>query len=136
MSLGDKLLGAGLRYTLQHAPVTSPAPVEAPTAAAWPPSAEVDGECWQLGSGPADADAAWQAASNGTWDPPAIPGEPGLPLTDWIEAQASWYRSLATDAADLVADALTELARTVRLTRAATVIEYLDRAEVLDRNDD
>ena len=59
------------------------------------------------------------------------PREPRLPLADWIECQAGWFRSQETSAAAFVAGELQQLAELARVLRAATVEQFVDRREAL-----
>jgi hypothetical protein len=54
-----------------------------------------------------------------------------LPLADAIRAEADGYRARGNDLGDLLAEALEVLGRVARCTRARTVAELRDRAEVL-----
>ena len=60
------------------------------------------------------------------------PGEPRLPLADWIETQAAWFRSQETDAAAWLAGEMQELADLARALHAATIEQFDDRREALE----
>jgi hypothetical protein len=62
---------------------------------------------------------------------PDAPGEPRLPMADWIEVQASLIRLNGSDLADWLADQIDLLARECRGLRATTPAEFDDRATIL-----
>jgi hypothetical protein len=57
------------------------------------------------------------------------PGEPRISLVDYIDSQVSYYRSLGTEAADLIARTLIALRQEIAFFRARSVLEYLDRKD-------
>jgi hypothetical protein len=57
------------------------------------------------------------------------PGEPRISLTDYVDSQVSYYRSLGTEAADLIARTLIALRQEIVFFRARSVLEYLDRKD-------
>jgi hypothetical protein len=50
-------------------------------------------------------------------------------LVDYIDSQVSYYRSLGTEAADLIARTLIALRQEIAFFRARSVLEYLDRKD-------
>lgn len=86
-------------------------------------------------AGPTLEDRAWKAYQDRLEATLPPPSEPGLPLGEWVAVQASYYRSLGTDAADLVAEAIEGLSRGLRATGARDVATYRDRVDFLDRDD-
>jgi hypothetical protein len=55
----------------------------------------------------------------------------GLTLVQLIERNAAWYAGWGTEAGDLLAETLSELAAAVAFTKAASVAEYKDRLAIL-----
>ena len=98
--------------------------------ATWP--AWCDDDRWELGPEPTDHDwseyARWSEGNLEHDEAPAL----AMPLDAWIEAEARRYRDLRTQAGELVADALVELAASVRLTQATTPRTARDRIEALE----
>lgn len=100
--------------------------------AEWP--AWTDDDRWTIGPDPDDHDwseyAAWSEGrlEQEHDDAPA----PAMTLDAWIDAEARRYRALRTQAGELVADALVELAASVRLTQATTPRTARDRMEALE----
>jgi hypothetical protein len=58
-------------------------------------------------------------------------GEPLLPLAEWVQVQAVYYRGQETEAAALVAEKLQELADEIRHLDAATPGTYYDRRDAM-----
>ena len=108
--------------TLDAAPLTGGGPC--PGCDPAPAELEADG--------PTDADRAWLAAGNSSFDAPACPAAPALPLAERIAVEASYYRSWGNALGDLLAATLGELAGRVRFTGASTVAEHEARLEVLE----
>jgi hypothetical protein len=59
------------------------------------------------------------------------PREPHVPFPEWIETQASWFRSLGSDAAEWLAAELQQLADLARTLRADTPEQLTDRRDTL-----
>ena len=64
-----------------------------------------------------------------------FPGPPRLPLADWIEVQAAWFRSQDTDAANWLASEVQELADLCRALHAATVDQFDGRRAALAKSE-
>ncbi len=90
-------------------------------AASWGP--EWDTDTWEP-AGPAGGDDLGLAD-------PADADEATLDLAGWIAAVAARFRALGTDAADLVAETVADLAVTVTVTGATTPAQARDRMAVL-----
>jgi hypothetical protein len=75
----------------------------------------------------ADADAEDEAPAPGGFD------EPALPFGEWIAAQASWFRSFGTDAADWMARQIDDLANEARFHGASSPADFDDRRAMQDR---
>ena len=56
---------------------------------------------------------------------------PWLTLPEWVEAQATHHHGLGNDAAQLVAETLDGLARSIRFHGATSRAEYLDHVEIM-----
>jgi hypothetical protein len=56
-----------------------------------------------------------------------------LDLPEWLAAQAAWYRSRGSDAADWLGAAIDRMAQLVHWTGATIPAEHDDRMEVYDR---
>ena len=65
---------------------------------------------------------------------PDFPGEPRLPMPDWIEIQAQLFRLHRSNLADWLAQKLDDLAAECRYLRATTPDEFDAREEVLARD--
>jgi len=63
---------------------------------------------------------------------PDAPGEPRLPLADWLLAQAGWYRCQGTSLALWLAVEIQRRADLARALHAATPEQYDDRVEALE----
>jgi hypothetical protein len=67
----------------------------------------------------------------GTGDPIQAPGEPEVPMSDWIEIQASLVRLMGTDLARWLAGRIDELASACRSLDATTPEDFDGREAVL-----
>jgi hypothetical protein len=77
-----------------------------------------------------DTDRQWWAAQHEDFEAPAYPGEPTLPLAEFVAMQAALYRDYDSDAADLIAQTLDALAAEIRFMgqgRPIGVRDYRER---------
>lgn len=85
---------------------------------------------------PSDADRQhWAEATRGEWDAPDIPSEPRLPFPEFIETQASWFRSFGHDAADFLTSQLDQIAATARYLKAKCPADFDSRAALCERRE-
>lgn len=75
--------------------------------------------------------ADWEAIRDGGCDLPG-PVAGVLSFADWISVQASYYRSLGSDAADWLAREIEGMATTARFLGANNPNSFDDRLEVLE----
>ena len=59
---------------------------------------------------------------------------PAKPAAEWVETQASWFRSQRTAAGDWLAAEIQELADLARALHAATPEQFSDRRNTLSRD--
>jgi hypothetical protein len=100
-----------------------PAPAEAdvfPPDRIDPDDAESDPELW---------DEGWD---DHTWNLDPAPADATLDLAELVDRQAASYRAWSTEAGEMIARALDELALKIRMVDATTPAEYRARIEVLD----
>jgi hypothetical protein len=116
-------------------PVPSPPAtiVDPPPATAWKVFV-ADGEPIEFDDDPLgfdcfDVDIGGQPRGRSRPDTIQPPGEPRISLVDYIDSQVSYYRSLGTEAADLIARTLIALRQEIAFFRARSVLEYLDRKD-------
>jgi hypothetical protein len=116
-------------------PVPSPPAtiVDPPPATAWKVFV-ADGEPIEFDDDPLgfdcfDVDAVGNLEDDPESDAIQPPGEPRISLVDYIDSQVSYYRSLGTEAADLIARTLIALRQEIAFFRARSVLEYLDRKD-------
>jgi hypothetical protein len=60
------------------------------------------------------------------------PCEPRLPLAEWAETQASWFRSQRTAAGDWLAAEIQELADLARALHSTTPEQFADRRQAMN----
>lgn len=61
---------------------------------------------------------------------------PSVPFAQWLEDQASYFRSLGHSGADFIAELIQSAAETARALQASSPSEYEARFEVLDGHDE